>query len=318
MGERRNGPGAVAVVGSRSPLGVGLLALLEAEPTVERILAVDLRPPPRLGPKTRFARIDLTHASAHRLLADALEREEVEALAHLVSLGNPLSNETYARELEVEGTSRVLQAAEEAGVSRIALRSSTWVYGAARHPALLQEDHPLAPSTTPFLTNKRRAESLAIHFAERVPTAKVAILRFAPDVGPHADNLLRRTLVGRAAPMLAGFDPLVQAIHEEDAAAALWHVLRHGIAGLFNVAPEGALPLSTALEVVGTRPWAIPSPVALAATKALGALGVLPSWREPLVEFLRYPVVADASRFRSRGFRFGRDVRGALQTMRSP
>lgn len=318
MAKRRKGPGVVAVVGSRSPLGQGLLERLEGDPSVTRVVAVDLRPPGTLGPKTRFVRLDLTHAQAQRQLAAALEAEGVEALAHLALLGSPLANEAYARELEVGGTARVLEAAGEAGVEQVALRSTTAVYGAAKHPALLDEDAPLAPNDAAFLTHKREAEALARRFAEAHPEARVAILRFAPEIGPRSDNLFRRYLTAQVAPVLAGHDPIVQVLHEEDAAEAIWHVLTHGIAGLFNVAPAGALPLSAALDVLGSRPLPIPSPVAMASTRALRSLGVLPSWREPLLDFLRYPVVADGDRFRSRGFTFQHDVVTALQTTRSP
>src|SRR5437764_14599027 len=61
---------------------------------------------------------------------------------------------------------------------------------------------------------------------------------------------------------LAGFDPMVQLIHEEDVARALALALRPGVRGVFNVCGPGELPLSAVLRELGRTPIPVPPLIA--------------------------------------------------------
>jgi UDP-glucose 4-epimerase len=61
---------------------------------------------------------------------------------------------------------------------------------------------------------------------------------------------------------IAGFDPMVQLIHEEDAARAMALALRPGVRGVYNVVGPGELPLSAVLRELGRQPLPIPHLVA--------------------------------------------------------
>lgn len=311
-------PGVMAVVGSRSALGSGLMERWEAETSVRRILAFDLRPPRTPSLKVAFHRVDLTQRKAEDELARIFEGEGVSGVVHLALLGSPLANAAYARELEVEGTSRVIAACERAGISHLLFRSTTAVYGAhPRNPARLTEASPRRVENLPFLTNKRDAEDLVLAFAERHPDAPVAVLRFAPELGPGGGNVAARYLLAKVAITLAGRDPLVQVVQEEDAIGALYLLAGKRVRGVYNVAPPGALPLSSALRILSTPAVPLPTPLAAAALRALGATGLLAGGAPEALDFLRYSFVADGGKMeREVGFRFRYGVREALETGR--
>src|SRR5206468_9530571 len=99
------------------------------------------------------------------------------------------------------------------------------------------------------------AEATVADFAEKNPDVGVAILRFANVLGPTVRTAHARLLALPAVPMILGFDPRYQFVHEDDVVAALEHVTSNDIRGIYNVAADGVLALS---EVIGllARPYA--------------------------------------------------------------
>jgi UDP-glucose 4-epimerase len=289
----------IAVVGSQGFLGRRLQARLLADPDVDRILAIDLRPPEVPVPKLLFARVDLTRPSADQELGRILHDEGADTLAHLAFLANPIGDPAYAHELEAIGTMHVLHACAEAGVRRLVVQSTTALYGAdPKHPALIGEDRATAPARSRFLADKAEAERQVLRFAAEHPAVSTAVLRLAPVVGPTVKNIFTRYLAGPLAPTVLGHDPLFQALHEDDAVEALGiAVARADLRGVFNVCADGVVPLSTALGLAGAAALPLPRPFAAAAVRALRTAGVVPT-PASLLDFLRYPCVADGSRFR--------------------
>lgn len=289
----------VAIVGSSGTMGSGLAARLLHDPQVSRVIGIDLRAPSTLHPHLRFHRVDLSRPSADQELADILLVEEVDTLVHLAFLGAPIPNADYAHELEVIGTLHVLTAAAASKVERLVARSATIIYGAhPKNPNLLREENRLrgAPSSR-FVSDKAEAERQIREFAASHPDVAVSILRFAPILGPGVANLFQRYLSYGAAPVLAGFDPLIQALYIDDAVDALFLATKRGIPGIFNVAGRGVLPISAALRRCGSRTIPLPyrmAEVALQGLRRVGFESVLPA---AMLDYLRYPFVADPSRF---------------------
>ncbi|AKU90392.1 NAD-dependent epimerase/dehydratase family protein [Vulgatibacter incomptus] len=313
-------PRVVAVVGSQSALGRGLVARLCVHPSIERIVAIDLRPPETILPKVHFQRLDLTRPSADQEIADILLVEEVDTLVHLAYFGAPVPDAAYAHELEVIGTLHVLTAATAAKLGRLVVRSSTAVYGAhPKNPSLLREEHRVrgAPRSG-FVSDKLEAERQVREYAADHPEVAVSILRLAPILGPSVHNVFQRYLQRTVAPTLAGFDPLMQAIHVDDAVEALEAAVFKAPRGIFNVAGRGVIPISAALRLCGTK--ALPMPYRLAETLLQSARGAgfgiaLPA---AMLDYLRYPFVTDSSRFeREVGFVPRHTTRDAVLAMAS-
>lgn len=288
----------VAVTGATGDLGTLLLPLLEADPRVESILALDIARPEHVGGKLTYRRVDLARPGADRALAEAITEHRSDALFHLAFLFSPIQNSTFAHELEVIGTLHVLAAvAELPGVRRLVLPSLTAVYGArSANPAFLDEGAPLhgcPPSR--FISDKVEVEKQVESFRPRHPEKKVVVLRFAPILGPSVDNPVTRFLRARLVPTLLGFDPLWQALHEHDAARALHLSLHSEAEGVLNVVGDGVLPLSGIVRLAGGRVLPLPHPVARGAIRLLNAAGRL-GVPMTLLDYIQYSWVADGRR----------------------
>lgn len=312
--EREDHQQVVAVVGSHGFLGAGLSERLVADPSIERVIEIDLRPPAHLPRRAIFRGIDLTRPSADQELADVFTVEKVDTVVHLAFFGAPIHNATYAHELEAIGTLHVLSAAAAAQVGQLVMQSTTAVYGAhPKNPNLLTERHPVrgAPESR-FITDKVEAEKQVRRWARQRPEVQVSVLRFAPLLGPKTKNLFCAYLSRQVAPTVAGYDPLVQVLHEDDALDALELAVRAGASGVFNVAPPGVLPLSTAVRLAGGQPLPLPAPLAAAALQGLRAIGLSPT-PASMLDYLRWTWVADGTKFqRAFGFSPRYDTREAI------
>ena len=99
------------------------------------------------------------------------------------------------------------------------------------------------------------AEASIGDFAEKNPDVDVTVLRFANVLGPS----VRTSHIGLfslpAVPMILGFDPRYQFVHEDDVVHALEHAVARGVPGVFNVAGDGVLALSEVAGLLG-KPYA--------------------------------------------------------------
>jgi UDP-glucose 4-epimerase len=96
---------------------------------------------------------------------------------------------------------------------------------------------------------------------------------------------------------MMGHDPLMQFVHEQDAAWALQRAVDAHATGAFNIVGKGVLPYTTVLALLGRVPVPMPQIVARQLTKVLWAtqlVGSPPSF----LDFLLYLCVADGARAR--------------------
>lgn len=302
-----SGPGAkvVVVTGAASFLGANLIGLLEEDPRVARVVAIDITPPSTALRKTRFYEVDFTDVSTEARLSEILGAEQADTLVHLAFMSSPTHATAHAHELESVGTRHLLVAARHANLRKVVMWSQTLLYGALpSNPNYLTEKHPLrAPVSEPWFADKIEAEREIARFAERMRGSIVTVLRTAPILGPTAHNFLTRYLARRVVPVAMGFDPLVQFLHEVDAIAALKLAIDRDRPGIYNVVGDGVLPLSTVIKLAGRLALPVPHPLAHTVGAAL--------WLAQLVEappsfmpYLRFVCVADgANAKKALGFR---------------
>lgn len=293
----RAGKLRVAVTGATSDLGTLLLPLLEADKQVEKVLALDVARPEALGPKFEYRRVDLARHEVDRVLGQLLSDERIDALYHLAFINSPIANAAAAHELEVIGTLQVLTAVASAKVRRLILPSVTAVYGArANNPAFLDERAHLHGATdSRYINDKVEVERQVRGFRPGHPETKALVLRFAPVLGPSVNNPVSRFLRARLVPTLLGFDPLWQAVHEEDAARALHLALHSDAEGELNIVGRGVISLSAMIRLAGGSVVPLPHPVARGAIRGLNALGAL-GVPIKLLDFMQYAWVADGRR----------------------
>jgi len=295
----------VAITGACTFLGTELIRRLEEDPRYARVLALDVRPPPvPLAPgdgtaKTRFIKIDLTQPTIDAEIATLLDHERVDTVVHGAFLSHPTHASEWAHELEDVGTMHVLNACASSQPARLLMVSTTMVYGAhPQNPNFLTEDAELrGHRDSRFVNDKVRAEKQAARFAREHPGTQVAVLRFAPVLGPTISNMFTKFLSRPVAPVMMGHDPLLQFVHEQDAAWALKLAVDTPVEGPFNIVGKGVLPYTTVLAMMGRIPVPLPYLAARQLAKALWAMQIFDS-SPGLLDFLLYLCVADGARAR--------------------
>src|SRR4029079_5286877 len=68
-----------------------------------------------------------------------------------------------------------------------------------------------------------------------------------PDVRTSHRDLFSLPVV----PMILGFDPRYQFVHEDDVVGALHHAVKEDVPGIYNVAADGVLALSEVAGLLG-------------------------------------------------------------------
>lgn len=289
----------IVVTGGAGFFGARLVRslLLNGE---HEVVVFDLVPPADMPGEVHHRFLDLNLPFADGTLYKLLLEEKPDVIVHLAQLRSPSHDSTYAHELNSIGALHVFAAAGEAKIPRVILGSTSLVYGArGDNPNFLTEEHPLRPDPQDrFVQDFVEAEKHAREHVRRHPETAVQILRFAPLLSPEVRDYRAKLFASPVAWTLMGYDPLVQTLHPDDAVdAILSAIARPEIRGVFNVAPEGILPLSTVRLFFGSLGIPVPHPLAYALYEAawLAGIGVMPGVH---VDYLRYLCVVSNDKAR--------------------
>ena len=290
-------PGVIAVTGLKTLVGRRLVErLVERAPRV-RVIGLDRRRPFRLDGRVRFHRIDLSEPTAGTRIAEVLRRERVEALVHAAFRREPTPDVELDHEIETIGSLHVMNACAAAKVRRLVVASSTMLYGPRPdNPNYLTEAHPLHGHAGAHCVQDRvEVERLLSEWSVRHPDTEVTVLRACWTLGPtHWDQVVRYLSLP-VVPMVLGYDPLLQFVHEEDLVYAFERAVLAPHPGIFNVVGSGALPISTLLRLAGKRILPLPTPLLyrMAYYPAQGQTGDPPAG---FYDYLRWLWVADGAR----------------------
>jgi UDP-glucose 4-epimerase len=114
-------------------------------------------------------------------------------------------------------------------------------------------------------------------------------------VGGGIWSALAHYLAQPAPRMLLGFNPRIQLLHPDDAAAAFALAVHSSATGALNLAAADPLTLKQAVRLTGKQPVNVPEPLLHVASWA-GLRGSLPGGWPFERSFLRYACVADTRR----------------------
>ncbi len=143
------------------------------------------------------------------------------------------------------------------GLRRVVLRSRATVYGFSyKNYGLMEEDRVSLLEPGALEQRWLRAESLVLSSSGPAPGESAACLRFASIADAGEGDFVTRMLFGKAAFPAAGYDPRVQFVSLDDAAAALVAAAESDATGIFNIAGEGCVEFRRALKA--TVPVRIP------------------------------------------------------------
>lgn len=285
----------VLITGVAGYWGLRVATRLAAE-TNFHIIGVDVEPPAEKVQGLDFIQADIRNP----LLVDLLAAEKVDTVCHLAFMHSTRPSEP-AFDLNVMGTTKLLGACAEAGVSKVVLKSSTAVYGARpSNSAFLTEDHYLRGSRRyGYIRDMVEIERFCSGYGREVPEMRLTVLRFASIVGPTVDTPMTRFLREPQAPSLLGFDPIMQLIHEDDVVEALLHAILHDREGVFNIAAEDALPLNKIRGLAGKPPVVVFHSFAYLGLTLLSSRAARVTRYLPMdPDYLRFQWVGDLKRMR--------------------
>jgi UDP-glucose 4-epimerase len=272
--------------------------VLAAHPDVERVLGLDVREPERRPRAVEFARVDIAGTELKPLL------EGIDVVVHLAGVVDPVPDVGLMARVNVEGTRHVLDAAASVGARRIVRISSATVYGAwANNPVPLREDAALRPNPdfSPAVQGAE-VERLLAEWRGEHPEVTITTLRSAPVVGPGAERLPARIILGRPPLRVRGSAMPVQVVHVDDLVSALALAATQDLPGVFNVAADGWLDADAVRDLLpGSRAPALPAQAMermLARTWELGVGDVPPG----VVPYLTHPWVIANDKLKAAGW----------------
>lgn len=185
----------------------------------------------------------------------------VDVLVHLAYDNNPTHAADDVEETNVFGTLRMIRLARKHGVRKFVYKSPTIVYGArSDNPALLTEDMPLrGDRDSVSIRNKIEADMTCQMNMHPGIYPRILILRCCAIVGDDVRAPMNTLLKGDFVPMVMGFDPMFQVMHQDDVIQALeLAVTKEDVEGIFNIAGKRTEPLSEVIRRFGKKSIPLP------------------------------------------------------------
>jgi UDP-glucose 4-epimerase len=302
----------VLVTGLGTYWGGRLAEALEGFEQVETIIGVDSRDPARELERTEFVRVGTQHSLLQRIVRAAEIDTVVDARLMVSSV---TASPRVTHENNVIGTMNILAACSgpDSPVRKFVFKSSAHYYGANQDdPAFFTEEMPRPhPPRTALERDLVEADDAVRDFAAKTPEIEVTVLRCANVLGPDVDTAFTRMFSLPAVPMVLGFDPRIQYVHEDDIVHALEHATVHSAPGVFNVAADGVLALSECVGLLGKLPLPVLPPWGTGLLAApLRRLGLkLP---DEMWGLLRFGRGLDNRAFKETGFNYSYTTREAV------
>ena len=302
----------VLITGLSTYWGGRLARALEADESVEAIIGVDNQDPRTELERTEFVRVGTQHA----LLRRVVEAAEIDTIVDTrLVVDSAWTSPSKAHENNVIGTMNILAAATD-NVRKFIFKSSTHFYGCEQDdPAFFDERMGRPhPPRTPIERDIVEAEASVQEFAEKNPAVSVSVLRCANVLGPDVRTSHIDMFSLPAVPMILGFDPRYQFVHEDDVVSALQHLVGGELPGVYNVAADGVLALSEVAGLLG-KPYAPILPpwgtgLAASALRRVG-LKVPPE----MIKQLRFGRGVDNRRLKATGFEYAYTSREAVEKL---
>lgn len=287
---------------------------LSADPSIERILGVDVVPPAHSIGRAEFVRADIRNPMIGRIMAQAA----VDTVVHMNVLATPKDSggRMTMKEINVIGTMQLLAACQKSeSVERLVVKSSSAVYGSSpRDPALFTEDlNPRAMPRAGFGKDSTEVEGYVRGFSRRRPDVEITMLRLANVIGPGIRTTLTDYFSLPIIPVPLGFDPRLQFLHEEDAVDVLVRATTGPSAGIVNVAGDGFVTLNQCAALARRPIMPLPMSTGDMIRVVIKRMGLV-DFSSDQAAFLAFGRGLDTTRMRSvLGFEPKHTTRGAFE-----
>lgn len=273
------------------------------------VVGLDRRP--WRDPAVEFHEVDVRKRAAEEVFRK-FRPNAVVNMATVTSLVMP-GEERY--QINLGGTRAVFDYSRAYGVDHCIFAGRHTFYGAGPDSPLFhkEDEPPLALNAFPELADLVAADLYAATALWRFPELTTTVMRFSYTLGPSGSGTLGSFLRGKRVPMILGFDPLFQFLHEDDAVEAIALTIERRPRGVFNVAGPQPLPLSRVIHAAGRTAVPVPEVVI---QSLIGRFG-FPRLPRGALAHIKYPVVVDARAFReATGFVHRSDELEAIRSFR--
>jgi UDP-glucose 4-epimerase len=248
----------VVVVGATGNIGTSVLEALHADSEVSSVVAIARRP--AADPKVEWRARDVT---ADDIRADL---EGADALVCLSWLIQPSRELDTLRQVNVDGSRRVFEAAAAVGVRSLLYSSSVGAYspGPKDHP--VDESWPTGGIESSFYSrHKAEVERVLDQIEARHPDMRVVRMRPALVFKREAASEIRRLFAGPLLPsplLRRRLIPVVpssprlrfQAVHSLDVGEAFRLALHSPLRGAFNLVADPVLDGPELGRLLGAQP----------------------------------------------------------------
>lgn len=255
----------VVVTGASGDFGTALLRRLVTEPDVRSIVAVSRSPLRVSDPRIEAVPLDLATDPVGPVVAGA------DVVIHCAFVVEEPRDKSVARRVNVDGSARLLRAADAAGVSVSVMTSSVNVYGPRGGPEIVDESAPIGAGPEHYYLHHKALMEEDVRRWRRGSEGRmvVAVLRPTFIVGPDIDNSGLRSMRARVVAYPTPSRSYYQFLHQDDLVEAYLRVIHDRVAGEFNVGAEDAVTVADLCR--WNRALCVPLPLRLAG--ALADLG---------------------------------------------
>lgn len=298
----------VVVTGVGGRLGQLLARRLHRQEGVQ-VAGIDRRAFPRKAADIEHLRIDIRRKGAE----DLFRTRQVDVIYHLGVMHDPRQGSGEHHAWNIRGTQQILEFAHRYNVPKVVILSTGDVYGpAGDNPAFITEDAPLLGAQRfAGLRDLIAVDMTAQSWFWKHPEIETVVLRPAHILGA-THNAISNYLRLPRVPVLMGFDPMFQVLHEEDAVTAILAAATPGVRGVFNIVGPDALPLRKLIEVTGKETLELPHVVLPSVVNRLFQMRFA-EFPAAELDYIRYAATMDGSRARDvLRFRHAYGVRDAV------
>jgi nucleoside-diphosphate-sugar epimerase len=314
----------IVVTGATGNAGTSVVAELARREGVDEVVGVARRRPRWQPDGVSWRPADVRYDDLATLFQGA------DAVVHLAWAFQPSHRPDVTWGVNVHGTSRVLDAAAQAGVSAVVVASSVGAYSPGSKEVRIDESWPTHGwSPAAYTREKAYVERMLDGFEQSHPGIRVVRMRpafmFKAPASLEQVRIfggswaqLPSRLIGRlGVPLVPALPGLVfQVLHTDDAALAFADAALGEARGAFNLAAEPVVDAGVLGEVFGGKPLRFPARPARELAAAAWHAHLIPAPPQLLDYLLQMPVMSCERAERELGWRPRRTAVEAVTALR--
>lgn len=293
-----NAQRVLGLTGTFGYIGKRLIERLQSDSVFDSVVCTDIvGSGERLPEKFTFHRCDIRDGKG---LLEIFDHGGVDTLIHLAFIANPTRDPGFEFDVDVNGTRNILDICGKLKIRKLVVASSDCAYGFFEGtPDYLEETAPIRETPGfPYAENKVRIEKMISDFADKTPDCSVVILRPCMVMGPNANNTTSKSMRNPVIIGVRGYDPIMQFVHEDDAAEAFYQAAIQEVAGIFNLAADEGLRYSELARELGRPMVSLPAWLIYTLVETLYRVKLVP-FGKAQVDYVRYPLSMNMEKIKS-------------------